>query len=145
METIKEGKEDSLACVANIARANLVSPETLRNFSQTTTTTTIVKHMAHKCLSIPLKRANAIKELKILEVKAKGKKSMSHQSSQKRKRQINRKAFFEAVWKRLQKIDSVPTNSFDTDDDRSDLKREEKKRDFSKVETNDANKFLSNS
>jgi len=77
-------------------------PETVRSLSQTTTSQTIVKHIAYKCLKCPLKIRDAVKELKILqEAKDKAAKEKRRSRFDERPKYGSRKVFFQRLWARL--------------------------------------------
>ncbi len=77
-------------------------PETVRSLSQTTTSQTIVKHVAYKCLKCPPEVRDAVKQLKVLqENKDKEAKIKRRSRFDERPKYGSRKVFFQHLWARL--------------------------------------------
>ncbi len=95
-------------------------PETVRSLSQTTTSQTIVKHVAYKCLKCPQEVRDAVKQLKILqENKDKEAKLKRRSRFDERPKYGSRKVFFQHLWARLHGEGEVSKTNNSTGNNRS--------------------------
>eukprot|EP00557_Chaetoceros_sp_GSL56_P010241 CAMPEP_0176481720 /NCGR_PEP_ID=MMETSP0200_2-20121128/2983_1 /TAXON_ID=947934 /ORGANISM="Chaetoceros sp., Strain GSL56" /LENGTH=559 /DNA_ID=CAMNT_0017877969 /DNA_START=143 /DNA_END=1822 /DNA_ORIENTATION=+ len=77
-------------------------PETLRSLSQTTTTQTIVKHVAYKCRKCPKEVRDSVRALKdYQEAKDHLAKECQRSRFDERPKYGSRKVFFQRLWHRL--------------------------------------------
>ena len=83
-------------------------PETLRSLSQTTTSQTIVKHIAYKCRKAPKEIRNSVRALKELqEQKDELAKQYQRSRFEERPKYGSRKVFFQRLWGRLHEEQAV--------------------------------------
>ena len=83
-------------------------PETLRSLSQTTTSQTIVKHIAYKCRKCPKDIKNSVRALKELQdAKDLMAKEYHRSRFEERPKYGSRKVFFQRFWARLHEEDTV--------------------------------------
>lgn len=77
-------------------------PETLRSLSQTTTSQTIVKHIAFKCRACPREIRNSVRVLKEQQdTKDQMAKEYRRSRFEERPKYGSRKVFFQRLWSRL--------------------------------------------
>jgi hypothetical protein len=77
-------------------------PETLRSLSQTTTTQTIVKHVAYKCRKCPKEVRDSVRALKeYQDAKDHLAKECQRSRFDERPKYGSRKVFFQRLWHRL--------------------------------------------
>lgn len=82
-------------------------PETLRSLSQTTTSQTIVKHIAYKCRKCPKEIRDSVKALKEQQdAKDQIAKEYRRSRFEERPKYGSRKVFFQRLWSRLHGDDS---------------------------------------
>ena len=87
-------------------------PETLRSLSQTTTSQTIVKHIAYKCRKCPKDIKNSVRALKELQdTKDLMAKEYHRSRFEERPKYGSRKVFFQRFWARLHEQDTVDSDS----------------------------------
>jgi len=86
-------------------------PETLRSLSQTTTSQTIVKHIAFKCRKCPKDIKNSVRALKELQdTKDMMAKEYHRSRFEERPKYGSRKVFFQRLWARLHEEDTIDSS-----------------------------------
>ena len=116
-------------------------PETLRSLSQTTTSQTIVKHIAYKCRKCPKDIKNSVRALKELQdAKDLMAKEYHRSRFEERPKYGSRKVFFQRFWARLHEEDTVDGGKKMGGNGMSEGKEDAKKRPSardSNIESND--------
>ncbi|GFH47304.1 hypothetical protein CTEN210_03779 [Chaetoceros tenuissimus] len=82
-------------------------PETLRSLSQTTTSQTIVKHIAYKCRKVPKKIQNSVRVLKELQERKDELAKQNQRSRSEERPRGSKKVFFQRLWSRLHEEQTV--------------------------------------
>lgn len=121
-------------------------PETLRSLSQTTTSQTIVKHIAFKCRKCPKDIKNSVRVLKDLQDKKDQMAKEYHRSRfEERPKYGSRKVFFQRLWARLHEDGTVDSKKSASSKKKSPSKvkkdgKEQSSRRNSNIEPNHNNK-----